>query len=259
MAPILDCNQYGYDPSHAAAIVFLVLFALETLIVLAYSIRQPWLIAVVVGGVGELAGWGGRYWAANSPCDNNAFLMQICSLIIAPCFFSAGLYIIMGRMIRHARELSLLPPKGFLWIFCVADFISLVLQGAGGGLASTAKTRPARDIGTHVMEAGIIFQLVAMSAFVTLGLIFGYSAWGKIKIPKSLLLSMGLATIMIFIRNFYRAVELSQGWSGYLITHEVYAIALDGGPMSICLGSFAIMCIFGLLRKGSQLEQSQPH
>ena len=35
------------------------------------------------------------------------------------------------------------------------------------------------------------------------------------------------------VRNFYRAIELGQGWAGYLITHEVYFCVLDDGLMAL--------------------------
>lgn len=40
----------------------------------------------------------------------------------------------------------------------------------------------------------------------------------------------------IIVRNFYRAIELSQGWKGYLITHEVYFAVLDGALMAMIVG-----------------------
>ena len=46
------------------------------------------------------------------------------------------------------------------------------------------------------------------------------------------------STFCIIVRNFYRAVELSQGWKGYLITHEVYFAVLDGALMFLSVGVF---------------------
>ena len=40
------------------------------------------------------------------------------------------------------------------------------------------------------------------------------------------------------VRNFYRAVELAQGWDGYLITHEVYFAVLDGALMVMAVVVF---------------------
>ncbi|RCK54550.1 Sphingoid long-chain base transporter RSB1 [Candida viswanathii] len=42
------------------------------------------------------------------------------------------------------------------------------------------------------------------------------------------------AVIVIFIRCIYRVVELAQGFTGYLITHEVYIMTLDATMVTIC-------------------------
>ena len=47
---------YGYDPSEAAAIAFLTLFALLTFVHLILNIvsRRIWLVTTVIGGVGSV-------------------------------------------------------------------------------------------------------------------------------------------------------------------------------------------------------------
>ncbi|KAG5421610.1 RTA3 [Candida metapsilosis] len=40
-------------------------------------------------------------------------------------------------------------------------------------------------------------------------------------------LAVSLAIIAVFVRCIYRVVELAQGFTGYLITHEVYIMCLD--------------------------------
>ena len=47
-------------------------------------------------------------------------------------------------------------------------------------------------------------------------------------------LAITLAVIAIYIRCIYRVVELAQGFSGYLITHEVYIMTLDATMVAIC-------------------------
>jgi hypothetical protein len=44
-------------------------------------------------------------------------------------------------------------------IFCSADFVALVVQAVGGGMAATANTRAGADQGGKIMLGGIIFQL----------------------------------------------------------------------------------------------------
>ncbi|GEQ66615.1 hypothetical protein JCM33374_g278 [Metschnikowia sp. JCM 33374] len=42
-----------------------------------------------------------------------------------------------------------------------------------------------------------------------------------------------IAVIFIYIRCIYRVVELKQGFSGYLITHEVYIMVLDAAMIAV--------------------------
>lgn len=46
-------------------------------------------------------------------------------------------------------------------------------------------------------------------------------------------LAITVTVIVIYIRCVYRVVELAQGWSGYLISHEVYIMVLDAFMVAI--------------------------
>ncbi|KAF5967122.1 RSB1-like integral membrane transporter [Fusarium bulbicola] len=134
-------TSYGYVPSTAAGIVFCVLFGLSTIVHIIQLGRSKiwWCSVFVVGGLVEIIGWAGRAWSSQCPYNSTAFLMQISTLIIAPVFYTAGVYIILGRLIQvFGRDCSILRPSLYLWIFCTCDVISLVVQAIGGGLASAA-------------------------------------------------------------------------------------------------------------------------
>lgn len=55
-----------------------------------------------------------------------------------------------------------------------------------------------------------------------------------------LLAGVAFASLMIFVRGVYRSIELAQGWTGHLITHEPFFTWLDGLPMVLCYFSFAV-------------------
>ena len=154
----------------------------------------------------------------------------------APCFYSAGVYYVLGQMIaQFGRNYSPISPRLYLIIFIGFDLLSIAIQGSGGGLASSAGSKvPPGDTstGTHIMLAGIIIQLVSMSIFCMLWLWFAWAARSE-PYSRILLVSTSFVAALILIRNFYRAVELSQGWDGYLITHEVYFTVLDGALMAL--------------------------
>ncbi|OJK05210.1 hypothetical protein ASPACDRAFT_74723 [Aspergillus aculeatus ATCC 16872] len=255
-------TSYGYQPSLAAGIVFCVLFGVSMLAHLVQMVwkRTWWCTVFVLGCAIELIGWAGRTWSAECPYNSTAFLMQISTLIIAPTFFTAGIYVLLGRFIAlMGPETSMLSPKLYLWIFVTCDIVSLVVQAIGGGLASIAynsadgNTEP----GTHTMVAGIVFQLASITVFVllaadfvrrTLRLRLLQTMTGSV-VP--LLGAMILSVVVIYVRSIYRTIELSQGWSGFLITHEVYFIVLDGVMMVIAVAVFNVFHPGWLLPKGA--------
>ncbi|KAJ5541486.1 hypothetical protein N7494_006562 [Penicillium frequentans] len=242
-------TSYGYVPHLSAGIVFCVLFGLS---MIAHTVqfcwkRQWWCVVFTLGCMVELIGWAGRTWSHECPYNGTAFLMQISTLIIAPTFFTAGIYVLLGRFIQIlGRESSVLTPKLYLWIFCTCDIISLVIQAIGGGLASIAVNQVNGDTapGTHIMVAGIVFQLFSITIFVFCAADFIRRSLrhgllqpltGSI---QPLLYAMVFSVLCIYVRSIYRTIELSQGWSGYLITHEKYFIALDGAMMIAAVAVF---------------------
>jgi hypothetical protein len=56
----------------------------------------------------------------------------------------------------------------------------------------------------------------------SLGETSGDASSSKRQLRKAqvLLAGVAVASAMIFVRGIYRSIELAQGWSGYLITHE---------------------------------------
>ena len=159
----------------------------------------------------------------------------------APCFFSAAIYYILGQMItQYGRRYSPISARMYLAIFVSFDIISIVVQAVGGAMASKAggEDPPGNTVpGTHTMMGGIIIQLVSMTTFGLLWLVF---IWRSRAVPISrvLLIVTTFSAFCIIVRNFYRAVELAQGWKGYLITHEAYFAVLDGALMAMSVGVF---------------------
>ena len=159
--------------------------------------------------------------------------------MLAPCFFTAGIYYILGRMInKYGHQSSLISSSMYLKIFVIFDIVSIIIQAISGGMASAAggkdppgNTKP----GTRIMMTGIIIQLVSICVFGLLWLIFLWRA-RKMQYPKSLVCATTFSAFCIIVRNFYRAIELSQDWEGYLITHEIYFAVLDGALMAMAVG-----------------------
>jgi hypothetical protein len=100
------------------------------------------------------------------------------------------------------------------------------------------------DPGTNTMVGGIVFQLASITAFVILASEFVRRSIRRGFLQSTtrsivpLLAAMVLSVACIYIRSIYRTIELIQGWSGYLITHERFFIALDGAMMVVAVVVF---------------------
>jgi hypothetical protein len=84
------------------------------------------------------------------------------------------------------------------------------------------------------MVAGILFQLASTITYCILMSIVFF--WGRREISESkplrwLAAALVLVVMCMIARGMYRSIELLQGWTGYLNTHEAYVIGLDGSLM----------------------------
>ena len=171
----------------------------------------------------------------SNPYDDIGFQIQICLLIIAPAFISAGIYLTLKHFtITFGETWSRLRPAWYTYIFITGDFISLVLQGAGGGLAATADNGSStQDLGTNLMIAGVIFQVVILSVFGYLLAEYTLRTYrrrdqlstGATKILRSLKFRLFIAAVMgayltIYVRCVYRIPELTGGWGNELMRNE---------------------------------------
>lgn len=101
--------------------------------------------------------------------------------------------------------------------------------------------------GTHIMVAGIVFQLFSITIFVVCAADFIRRTMRRRLLQQltgsviPLLGAMILSVLCIYVRSIYRTIELSQGWSGFLITHEKYFLALDGAMMIVAVAVFNIL------------------
>lgn len=136
-----------------------------------------------------------------------------------------------------------------------SDFISLVLQGAGGGLAATADTDSMSNAGRAVMVAGLVFQVVSLLIFMLLALeyllrlrrttdtaedegLIGLTSTKKFTWFKY---ALGLAVVLIFVRSVYRVAELQQGFDGSIANNEATFMVLEGPMIIIAVLALTIL------------------
>ncbi|KAJ6525956.1 RTA1 like protein-domain-containing protein [Mycena capillaripes] len=264
-------DQYGYVPSEAVAVLFLALYGISTVLHIGQAtyFRLWWLLpTAALCGIGELIGWGARLWSSISPTASTPFTIQISSTIIAPTPLLAASFMIFSRVVQQlGAQYSWLTPKWYTIIFLPCDIIALVVQGVGGGMASSANDLAGANRGARVMLGGIGFQFAVIIVFSALALDFTQRYLrDKPARPntdpnpralltprfKIMLAALAFSTTTLFIRSVYRIIELTGGWEGRIIHTEVYFNVLDGGMV--------VLAIFTLnfAHPGLLLQPSRP-
>ncbi|KAL5634202.1 hypothetical protein ACGC1H_006130 [Rhizoctonia solani] len=266
-----DHLPFNYVPTEWVCVTFLALFGITTAghLLQALLSRTKYMIpTLVLCGVGELLGWAGRYWGHVSPHNGDPFIMQTTSTIIAPSFMIAAMFLILPNIVNElGAEYSRMPARLYSMIFISADVIALVIQAAGGAMASIADTPDGAEWGGQIMLGGIVIQLVAVLLCTILDIRFVLrfalnrparlktmderrKHAGRIVAPRGIvwmLVGLAVATVFIIIRSIYRIVELTNGW-GTIISTEKWFNWFDGAPIVVVMFTFNVFHPGYLLR-----------
>ncbi|KAF2641186.1 sphingoid long-chain base transporter RSB1 [Massarina eburnea CBS 473.64] len=254
----VEGTLYGYRPNLAANSFFAAFFGLCFVLNLGFGIKwKTWtyMIAMCLGCGAEVGGYIGRIIMYNDIFSSTGFQLQICLLIIAPAFNSAAIYITLKHfVITYGTEWSRLRPSWYTWMFITGDLISLIVQGSGGGLASTADAGSTlMDVGTNLMIAGVVFQVVVLGIFGLLLLEYSLRTYGHrdqlsheatayLHDTKFRLFvgAIFVAYLSILTRCIYRIPELSGGWGSDLMRNEPEFIALEGAMIVLAIGVLTV-------------------
>jgi hypothetical protein len=178
--------SFDYIPSLGGNAIFAAIFGVLIIGQLYFGVRHKiwgYMCAMILGLVLEVIGYAGRVMLNSSPFSNNDFLIYLITLTIAPALLSASvcfptpslysqdwpchqIYLCLSRIvIVYGESLSRFKPRTYTAVFCTFDFICLVLQGAGGGIAATANTTSQSNAGKNIMLAGLVFQVISLTLF----------------------------------------------------------------------------------------------
>ena len=151
---------YRYHPSLVAAILFIVLFAITTIIHIVQAVRSRarFLIPFIIGGICklphtnnepftfriqhtdthlwfavEIVGYAGRARSSQDQWNLGAFIQQSILLLVAPALFAATIYMTLGRIILlvGGEKYSVVKKRYLTKIFVAGDVFSFLLQSAG--------------------------------------------------------------------------------------------------------------------------------
>jgi RTA1 like protein len=253
----VSSSIYGYYPSLGANAFFCAFFGVALLANLLLGIRyKTWtfMIALSLGCLTEAIGYVGRILLHSNPFSNAGFEIQICCLIMAPAFVSAAIYLTLKHItLCFGPKLNRFSARYYTWVFITADIFSLALQGCGGGIAATANGGSLLNVGTGLMMAGIVLQVVTLLVFGAFSVDFALRLSRSTK-PFSLeaadmknnlcfklfLGGLTLAFITVFTRCVYRIAEMAGGWRNPIMQNETEFIALDSVMVMVATAALTV-------------------
>ncbi|KAL1614525.1 hypothetical protein SLS54_009699 [Diplodia seriata] len=245
---------YHYDPSTPLAIAFVALFANTTLLHIWQLVRRRtwYFIPFVVGGIFETVGYLGRFISSRQTPDWKTwpYAMQSLTLLLAPAFFAASIYMVLGRIVRltDGSAHSPIPVKWLTKIFVLGDVISFLGQSAGGGMLSKADTANEVKWGERIIIGGLCVQLLFFGLFMIVAAIFHIrilrvptATADALTVPwRRFLVVLYVASALIMVRSVFRVVEYIQGSEGYLMSKEMFIYIFDASLMFLTMVIFNI-------------------
>ncbi|KAJ9295543.1 hypothetical protein DTO271G3_5999 [Paecilomyces variotii] len=264
-------REYAYDPSAGAAIVAIVCFCLTSALHTWQLVRtrSRSFIPLTIGGYLEIIGYACRLVASHQSPNftRSPFIVETVLILVAPAFFSASIYMLLGRIIRivDGESRSIISRRWLTKIFVFGDVVSLFLQAIGGVLI-TQKDADKIDHGKKIVDAGLFTQIASFGFFVVTATAFHIrlklnptaASLTKNNPWRKDLYTLYITSILILVRCIVRVVEYLQGVSGYIMTHEVFIYVFDFLLMFIVMVIFNIIHpsgIYAVLRGGGKVSK----
>ncbi|KAJ5723424.1 hypothetical protein N7488_001459 [Penicillium malachiteum] len=249
-----------YQPNLAANILFVLIFSVIMAAQAYLGTRfriWTYMGAMIPGLILEVLGYAGRIMMHHNPFNFSGFLLYLIPLTIGPAFFTAAIYICLGKIIIvYGEDISRLRPKTYSYIFITCDLIALVLQAAGGAVSSiaTSSQQSLSNAGVNTMIAGLAFQVGSLTLFVALALDFTLRVRRSAEIMKNeatetlrasgkwkmFLGGLGVAVLTIYIRSCFRVAELQGGFSSSLANNEVALMILESLMVTIACTAMTV-------------------
>ncbi|GAA5949407.1 hypothetical protein JCM3765_003399 [Sporobolomyces pararoseus] len=273
----------GYEPKIALSVVGIVLYGLAGTVHWIHWWRNRnnrFLLTLTIGMTCMVLGFILRV-AYNSALDSiGVYAIMTLFILLSPCAFLATNYMLLTRLARALNAESALfirasiVTKLFVW----CDVFTFLLQGAGGGLSSQPTSA---DLGHKIALVGIAVQLASYCLFTLLLIYFGFKAprkFPQIKegyrqhstahrdsyspfatTPlhnwKNLWYLLLITSVGIIVRSAFRLAEYTQGYYGYLPTHEGYFYLLDALPLWLAMTLYCFFWPSRFIRGSEELIQ----
>ncbi|KAG0368707.1 RTA1 like protein-domain-containing protein [Gamsiella multidivaricata] len=266
----------AYEPSQVGNLVTGILYAIEGIVFLYYTIRHrnKWAICLPIGAICSSIGFFMRLTLDPDNFKLVPYIAQQAFVVISPCAFLAFNYMLYGRLIvavdpqfgldksgskMEKSRFSIIPPRivgrTFVWSDAITFFIQLSaggMQAAGGNSNPSLANMGNKLFLVAVSVQGASYCLFTVLLSVTLLRLIAYrrrtqsiqdrgGCMGIDRSTATIVAGLYFSSLFIIVRSIYRIVEFNEGYQGYLITHELYLFILDAIPLVIAIGIWAIV------------------
>ncbi|KAH6953919.1 RTA1 like protein-domain-containing protein [Ilyonectria sp. MPI-CAGE-AT-0026] len=239
-----EFKYYHYDPSMVGAIIFVIAFIATTTLHSYQLLRtRTWFMIPFVAIGRAISHTQTPNWTLVP------YLIQTLLLLVAPALFAASIYMELSRIIILAdgENHALIKKKWLTKIFVVGDVISFFVQGGGGGIQSSG-TESSLNTGKYIIVAGLFVQILFFGCFIAVAVHF-YLAMKKVPTSRAQsntpwrkhLMALFIASALIMVRSLFRVIEYLQGFSGYLLSHEIYLYIFDAVLMLVVMALFNVL------------------
>ncbi|KAI5458506.1 RTA1 like protein-domain-containing protein [Mariannaea sp. PMI_226] len=238
---------YTYNPSLAAAIIFIVIFGLSAFFHFYLILRhRTWyFIPFLIGCLFEAVGYVGRALSAQEAPDftKNPYIIQSLLLLLGPALFAASIYMVLGRVIDllEAEHHSMIRTKWLTKVFVTGDVLSFLAQSGGGGILATSKSASGVKTGENVIVGGLGIQILFFGFFMIVTLMFHIRIHREPTTPsyelavpwRKLLHVLYITSFFIMVRSVFRVAEYVLGKDGVLQSKEYYIYIFDAVLMAL--------------------------
>lgn len=225
-------------PKQSPAIAAVALYCIASLAIVILTVRtKAWfMLTVAITGFLEMGGYAARVQMLNKP-SFGAYVGSQSVLIICPVLLSIVNYIAVGKILRLVdTSKGWLQPAWVARLFTTSDVLCLLLQGTGGGM-QPSKDAGTRKLGNTLLLLGLGAQLgffaifTSMTIFINISKLYGLR--GDLRF-QPVFICLFCTIVLMFVRNVFRVIEFSQGYLGYLATHEAYFYIFDFAMIFSC-------------------------
>jgi len=185
--------------------------------------------------------------------DLGIFIAAVVLLLIAPSvssltsgigmlkefrpIYSLMNYIVLSRTLYYVPYLSPIHPGRVLSTFIGLDAVVAILTGNGASrIANKQATTTELKVGRDLIRASILLQMACFVGFITLEVILHRRLVNAFLLtPKlrTVIILLYASSAMIMVRNIYRVVDVWEGYTGYLETHEAFFYVFDAAVMLV--------------------------